>query len=211
MQKFLEMLFYSFMTLLALLCIVVIICSLNPDLSGKLGNFLYGNNADAAEVILPAQTQEESMTPSVQEPEELATQQDGQMQEVPAAEAEDIVMPAGVQTYQVPEIENLEVPDNVTGLTGYEPVSDNPEQVGEQEQRELPQQLGYGQTGDGLTFDATRYPYYAMLSEKLQSVYRQIYANALALNDEFALVEKVNASQLKNAFTAVVADQPDRR
>ena len=71
------------------------------------------------------------------------------------------------------------------------------------------EQLGTGYTGDGLEFDALYYPYYAMLSEKGQHIYRQIYANANEGYQTFAPVEAVTAAELKNIFSAVYNDHPE--
>ena len=43
----------------------------------------------------------------------------------------------------------------------------------------------------------------------MQKLYRQIYANAIAVNGIFTPVEKVGPEQLKNVFMAVVNDHPE--
>ena len=48
-----------------------------------------------------------------------------------------------------------------------------------------------------------------MLDEKGRHLYRQIYANADALNQAFAPVEQISASQLRNVFSAVYNDHPE--
>jgi len=54
------------------------------------------------------------------------------------------------------------------------------------------------------------YPYYSMLDEKSQSLYRQIYANACDLYGDFkAVTSDVTPAQVKNAFMAVFNDHPE--
>ena len=99
----------------------------------------------------------------------------------------------------------VEVPDGMAERTGFVPV----QSVG-QEVSETDPSLGYGETGDGLSFDSLFYPYYFMLNEDTQTLYRQIYANMNALHADFApLLDGTSPSQLRNAFTAVCNDHPE--
>ena len=81
--------------------------------------------------------------------------------------------------------------------------------VTDQEAQNLKETLGSGETGEGLSFSAEEYPYYQMLSENQQSVYRQIYANAQNLTEKFAPEKTVSASDVKTAFEAVIGDHPE--
>ena len=60
-----------------------------------------------------------------------------------------------------------------------------------------------------MTFDETMYPYYHMLDDVPQSLYRQIYANANDMTQAFVPVELVSPAQLKSTFAAVVNDHPE--
>lgn len=71
------------------------------------------------------------------------------------------------------------------------------------------QSLSKGKTGDGYDFDAKFYPYYAMLNQAGQSLYRQVYANAMAVNADFTAVEPVAAEQLSYVMSAVYNDHPE--
>lgn len=106
--------------------------------------------------------------------------------------------------YQKPDTE-LEINKDVAGLYGYIPMvgtEDLNEAVFEGDEK-------YGQTGENLDFDTLMYPYYGMLSDALQRVYRQVYANAQALNATFVPVENLNATQMKNVMEAVYNDHPE--
>lgn len=111
--------------------------------------------------------------------------------------------------YVPPKQSDLVVPAQVSGRNGYQQVQEEGQQIGEDEAKVLESQLGLGETGDGLIFDAVYYPYYGMLDEKGKHLYRQIYANANALNQAFAPVEQIAGSQLKNIFAAVYNDHPE--
>lgn len=111
--------------------------------------------------------------------------------------------------YIPPKQSDLVVPQQVSGRTGFQQIQEEGQQIGEDEAKDLESRLSPGQTGDGLIFDAVFYPYYGMLDEKGRHLYRQIYANADALNQVFAPVEQVSGSQLRNVFTAVYNDHPE--
>ncbi len=97
------------------------------------------------------------------------------------------------------------VPAQVEGRNGYERVKEESVQVSQ----DAVSQLGTGPTGEGLTFDAEYYPYYSMLDATGQQLYRQLYANANALNPVFKPAAEVDAGQLKNVFSAVFNDHPE--
>lgn len=111
--------------------------------------------------------------------------------------------------YIPPSQAEIVIPENVSGKNGYQQIQDEQEQVDDITAEQLQTQLDTGYTGDGLTFDTVYYPYYAMLDEKGQHVYRQIYANAAKLYSAFSPVEPVTAGELKNIFSAVVNDHPE--
>ncbi len=103
----------------------------------------------------------------------------------------------------VQEPDNL--PDAVEGLTGYTPVNGEAQQV-------LPEEadtVAPGETGEGLDFDRDYYPYYAMLQSEPKALYRQIYANANALNTVFTPVCDVELDTLRRVFEAVYNDHPE--
>ncbi len=106
--------------------------------------------------------------------------------------------------YHLPEKE-LEIDKDVAGLYGYLPMAGRVDLADSQ----LSEEEKYGDTGENLDFDTLYYPYYGMLSDALQRVYRQVYANAQSLNDTFVPVENLNATQVKNVMEAVYNDHPE--
>ena len=115
----------------------------------------------------------------------------------------------GMNGYEPPSQSNVKVPEAVSGKSGYEPITENAEEVEETEDGEYVSDLGYGETGDGFLFDSTFYPYYHMLDEKGQHLYRQICANADAMNAAFEPIETVTVSEIKNVLMAVYNDHPE--
>ena len=111
--------------------------------------------------------------------------------------------------YVAPSMDQMQIPEDVSGRTGFTPVQPEEQQIPDQEAQNLKETLGSGETGEGLSFSAEEYPYYQMLSENQQSVYRQIYANAQNLTEKFAPEKTVSASDVKIAFEAVIGDHPE--
>ncbi|WP_026527317.1 transglutaminase domain-containing protein [Butyrivibrio sp. VCD2006] len=69
--------------------------------------------------------------------------------------------------------------------------------------------VDYGELGDGLTFDSEFYPYYNMLSEEGKELYRQIYANTIALNPAFRPIQQVSMDTMQMIIMSVVFDHPE--
>ena len=115
----------------------------------------------------------------------------------------------GMNGYEPPSQSNVKVPEAVSGKSGYEPITENADEVEETEDGEYVSDLGYGETGDGFLFDSTFYPYYHMLDEKGQHLYRQICANADAMNAAFEPIETVTVPEIKNVLMAVYNDHPE--
>lgn len=115
----------------------------------------------------------------------------------------------GANGYEVPEESGVKVPEAVSGKSGYQPITEKSEQLPDAEGGEYTSNLGYGETGDGLAFDAVLYPYYQMLDAKGQHLYRQIFANATVLNEAFVPIEAVPVAELKNVIMAVYNDHPE--
>lgn len=102
-----------------------------------------------------------------------------------------------------------EVPSQVIGLMGYEPVTGQEEQVADEEAQQLKETLETGPVGENLTFDTQMYPYYGMLNEEQKAMYRQIYANALERRQSFKPAITFQNSELKKVFEAVYNDHPE--
>lgn len=65
-------------------------------------------------------------------------------------------------------------------------------------------------TGEEYTFDAAFYPYYYMLNKNQQSVYKQVYANALSINSAaFSPCATLASNEVDNVMSAVYNDHPE--
>lgn len=173
-----------------LLCGGILVFALNPDMTSSLAQKLYGNTVD--------------MPPGIEETEEGQTSGNGNISvTLPNG------MPGEMNGYVAPSMDQMQIPEDVSGRTGFTPVQPEEQQIPDQEAQNLKETLGSGETGEGLSFSAEEYPYYQMLSENQQSVYRQIYANAQNLTEKFAPEKTVSASDVKTAFEAVIGDHPE--
>ncbi len=190
MNKIVKIL-YIILGLLMLLFLIIVLCAFNPKLTGAVADLLYPAKDNVSEAV--QESAEADITDSTRTPLPADTFQ------VKQPETE----------YIAPDKASIKTPAGVTGKNGYEPVEDNTEQVDDEEGEKLQNQASYGETGDGLDFDPLFYPYYDMLDDNLQKLYRQIYANAMALNDVFTPIQPVSQGQLKNVFMAVIGDHPE--
>lgn len=173
-----------------LLCGGILVFALNPNMTSSLAQKLYGNTVD--------------MPPGTEETGEGQTSGNGNISvTLPNG------MPGEMNGYVAPSMDQMQIPEDVSGRTGFTPVQPEEQQIPDQEAQNLKETLGSGETGEGLSFSAEEYPYYQMLSENQQSVYRQIYANAQNLTEKFAPEKTVSASDVKIAFEAVIGDHPE--
>ncbi len=175
-----------------LLCGGILVFALNPDMTRSLAQRLYGNGNDM----------EETGTVGVNVVADTGA--DGNIRvTLPNG------MPGEMNGYAAPSMDQLQIPEDVSGKTGFTPIQPEEQEIADQEAQDLVETLKPGDSGEGLTFSAEEYPYYQMLSENQQSVYRQIYANALELTARFAPEKTVTAGDVKNAFEAVIGDHPE--
>lgn len=216
---------FGFVTGLSiLLCMLIAACAFRPDFSREIADFLFPEKKGSGTVETGG-TPPESVSAAggerEDEPEEEPSdhrmdEEDGEElkpEEEGAAEGsagdragmDDKV----ASDYTAPDLSEIVTPKEVSGRNGYQQIEGEQEQVDEPEAREIRSRLDLGYTGDGLTFDALYYPYYAMLNERGKHVYRQIYANANELYAEFAPVEAVTAGELRNIFSALYNDHPE--
>ncbi|MDD2970766.1 MAG: transglutaminase domain-containing protein [Lachnospiraceae bacterium] len=209
-MKIIKGFLYMLLGLFVLLCALVLLFAFNPNLTDKLAGLLYGNgqteeSTEAANELAGAvQVAEEQVATSHTPSQEVEENDSAATEGMP----ERIHRLPDKESYVQPDEAQIKPPRELTGKTGFQPITPDEQEVQDQEGQQLADSLGYGETGDGLSFDETMYPYYNMLDDTLKHLYRQIYANANALNQSFAPIEDVSPDQLKNAFTAVFCDQP---
>ena len=173
-----------------LLCGGILVFALNPNMTSSLAQKLYGNTTDVTTGT-----------------EETAGEQNSRNGNISVTLPNG--MPGEMNGYVAPALDQLRIPEDVGGRNGFQPIQPEEQQIPDQEAKNLEETLGSGETGDGLSFSAEKYPYYQMLTENQQSVYRQIYANAQDLTEKFAPEKTVSASDVKTAFEAVIGDHPE--
>ncbi len=212
-MKIVKIIWYCFLGFLSAIIIFILLCAFNPKLTNSVAAFLYpdstGENVSGGQSSggQPAGGQSSGGQSVNLQPSGGQTA-GGQGNEGSAS------LPAGTEsglssTYTPPAQTNIVIPENVSGRNGYQPVQEDNTQIADTEADALRQQIGTGETGEGLTFDSLYYPYYAMLNENGQSLYRQIYANALSLNGVFAPAQDISVDEIRNVFAAVYNDHPE--
>ena len=219
---------YALVFLIVLLCIFIGVCASNPDLTEKIQTMLY-KDTDLSDVneqpdimagleipdIVPllqgesGSTQDDDVVSENTRPsssESVGMRDDSTWRDRTQA---DGLRSDNTRDYIAPDESDITVPQEVAGKNGYEQIRGDERQIDDHTADDIQNQLDFGYTGDGLNFDAVYYPYYAMLDDSGRHVYRQIYANANAVNDAFMPVEEVTAPQLRNIFAAVYNDHPE--
>ncbi len=202
------------------LCGGIVVCAINPGMSEAAAEFLYQDRqpelTDAAERQQRAENISEEISESAAEdvPDNRSGDALGNVPEnIPGnavGNKSGGVLGDASEEYVPVQEQEIEAPDNVSDKNGgYQPVQSEEEQLDEEQSREIQEALGTGETGDGLDFAAEFYPYYQMLDESGQHLYRQFYANAAALNDSFRPVEEASVNKIKNVFQAVFNDHPE--
>lgn len=201
--KILKKLFYIMAILIMMCCGGILVCALNPALTQKISTALYGEGMNRVwQNGSPSGTDVGTAGAGILQGEDDSSAGDSGIDWNKISVSPD-------QGYVPPESETLQTPQTVDGRSGYEQIKEQASQVGEQEAQLLQETLDTGETGEELTFSGEKYPYYVMLTEQMQSLYCQIYANALEMNDSFAPVTPVTVAQLKNVFEAVYNDHPE--
>lgn len=218
------------LALLSLLSLFIIACAVRPDLADKVADALYANRG------LPGEERKEggneNLPTQAGGPDE-APADPARQGTIPASAAPVTVEIKGPTSDEVlglsgsaagagqdgtaenrtedqaEEKEKRKAAEAVAGRGGYIPIQGESEQVDDKEAERLREQYTYGETGEGLSFDPEFYPYYDMLDDTHQALYRQIYANAKAVNAIFNPVRQVSQGQLRNAFMAVFNDHPE--
>lgn len=225
--------------LAALLCALIIMSAVNPGITEGLSSLLPGDGSSSGRDELGEENseflQEDAFSEGTQELQEIldsletpelsdtdsdfvSEEEEEEPQETVARQA-DIDIPdrdssdeasdeervRGTNGYEQPSQSDVKIPTIVSGKTGYQPITEQSEAVEEG----VYSGLDYGEKGDGLTFDPILYPYYQMLDEKGQHIYRQIYANANAMNAAFIPIEEVTVPEIKDAIMAVYNDHPE--
>ena len=207
-MRFIRRLMYFIAALSAILSIFIIVCAYRPDITDKIAAFLYPEQKPVEMVTAENSQQQEAVSYPAEDIKRESTDEKAEGYGTDTL-GSDAIAESVVSDYVLPEQSEIVVPENVSGRNGYQQVQENSEQIDDEAAGELQNYLGTGYAGDGLDFDAVRYPYYAMLDNRGKSIYRQIYANAKEVYPVFMPVEQVTLDQLRNIFSAVYNDHPE--
>lgn len=207
-MRFIRRLMYFIAALSAILSIFIIVCAYRPDITDKIAAFLYPEQKPVEMVTAENSQQQEAVSYPAEDIKRESTDEKAEGYGTDTL-GSDAIAESVVSDYVLPEQSEIVVPENVSGRNGYQQVQENSEQIDDEAAGELQNDLDTGYAGDGLDFDAVRYPYYAMLDNRGKSIYRQIYANAKEVYPVFMPVEQVTLDQLRNIFSAVYNDHPE--
>ena len=101
-----------------LLCGGILVFALNPDMTSSLAQKLYGNTVD--------------MPPGIEETEEGQTSGNGNISvTLPNG------MPGEMNGYVAPSMDQMQIPEDVSGRTGFTPVQPEEQQIPDQEAQNL--------------------------------------------------------------------------
>ena len=199
--KVLKAIFFCIMGLIMACCVGVMVCALNPSLTAML--------AERVESVNPAQSAQDGQSGGLGGLFQDGDSRPGTSVSIESQPGINVDWLENQPGYEPPESSSLEAPDSVSGRTGYEPVQEEAQEIGEDEADGLSGSDNPGDTGSNLTFDQEIYPYYAMLEPDMRQIYSQIYANAVSLTASFTPVTTVSVNQLKTVFEAVYNDHPE--
>lgn len=194
-MKKLKRLFFVPVGLIMAFCLAIIVCALNPSLTRMLAQRVQTLQQDAAPEEVSVSDTEQGRGEGVL-PEAIPGINVNWM---PNRETEGYLIPANMP-------ENL--PAEVTGLWGYEPVSADTVLV-EQEEADILSDILAGAETEEWPFNDDYFPYYLMLESDLKPLYRQIYTNAIAQVTSFVPAVDVSLEELNTVFEAVFNDHPE--
>ena len=204
-MKVLKKIFYAIAILIMAGCVFVLVCALNPSLTQTLASAVAEESEASSEESGQVEVSGENVSGEQSSQESLvADEQTG------SANTADSNITDPVQVgYIAPSEDAITQPEQVSGKAGYEPVEGKEEQILDAEAENLQNSLSMGEVGADLSFDTEIYPYYGLLDNELQQLYRQIYANALELQTSFSPVITVGTERVKDVFEAVYNDHPE--
>lgn len=225
-MKFIKKLLYGIAAFFILFCGFIMLCAMNPGMSEQIADALnfgnegqlesavgIGNGINQNNNILDNNVTDNEQSQDNTPDSSFNASPESAVSSVYGPLPDNAIWPDNKNTENDSKentaILGITVPEDVAGKNGYEPIKDKSCVIDDVEAEQLLSEIDTGRTGDDLTFDVRFYPYYYMLDEKGQHLYRQIYANATALNKKFAPIESVSLSELKNTFAAVYNDHPE--
>lgn len=210
MKKLLKGILYLLMLMSALLMALMFLCAWKPEMTDKIAEALFEEEGEAPSGEQAGDDGGRAALSGVRESvsgqADQENKENGESAQAQDEESDGETRPA---SYIPPEKSNISVPEEVAGKNGYQEIAGDDSEIEEEEAKALIDSLGTGETGDGLSFAPLFYPYYNMLDENGQHIYRQIYANAQVLQPAFAPVEPITARKLRDVISAVYNDHPE--
>lgn len=204
-MKFLQKILTTIACLVFLVVLFVAFCIFNPDFTkevggkiGKLSSFLGAKTEESETEQLTSMVDAEN-----QSEDKLEDSLDNLVQTLTTE------LETELKLYEIPLESELDIPSRMLMLNGLIPLEEEAKEIEPSRADEIEQYLGVGETGEDWTFSKEFYPYFFMLDEKGQSLYRQIYANALEKNASFAPICETTRDELGNAIMAVTGDHPE--
>lgn len=228
-MKTLKKLFYGLCICILLVCVAILAVAMNPEWSEKLSKALYGDKglmAEATATAVPTEAPKEDsmgedmvspqrtpLVPATEAPEQGGTggeaESDGMDDYEPKTIDIKMVCPSAEQiSAYVKPSGAQQVPAAVSSLCGYTELTANVTEITAEEAAELRESLSEGDTGALLLFEQRYYPYYHMLSDDQKEIYRQIFANAYAMNGPFKPCVEIFSTHLGEVVEAVYCDNP---
>ncbi|SFQ18022.1 hypothetical protein SAMN04487928_1224 [Butyrivibrio proteoclasticus] len=224
MKKIISAILYAILAVVLLACSVIVLYAVNPSFKKFLDDHVDKLPKPVAEIVESTTERSTEITPI-----------DGDTEIVETAEDDNVDLDEyghhvldfdrdwdtdGLDDEYVEEQHEVDYDDSVFPEGSDEFVNDKadanelePETVtveDEDQANEIVRSTDKGETGDDLSFDNVYYPYYNMLNDRGKSLYNQVYANANALNTEFApVLEDTSHSELYNAVISVIFDHPE--
>ena len=193
-----------------LLCGIIGLSAIRPDLFERFKSAAE-TTEEATEpptYTLPSEDHEALAPPEKEEIE--AVSDDTVSEDYFSEDVPDSGLKSGIDPAYTSDASDPDVPGSLKSHTGLTEPHGSYDILDEDEADNLESSLSTGPTGDDLDFDGEFYPYYHMLDERGQHLYRQIYANAKELNPDFKAVEKAMPwSSFRNVFEAVFNDHPE--
>ncbi len=232
-MKILTKILYAILALIILICILILLCSANPDVANTLSKVTKGlvpvkettvdESADTVSIDVSALASTE-VTDDVTE-EELEDQDISYDDYKDKRDLTDVINTDEVEDYSKTDEDDpykkliddgaddafdddyFDQFDDKTDAVITEPIITDI--TDEEEAQEIIDNTEYGELGEDAEFDKLFYPYYHMLNKKGKRLYKQIYANSNALIAEFKPIEECRPKEWIAAFECVLYDHPE--
>ncbi len=223
-MKTLRRLFYGISLCIFLVCVAILVLASNSEWSDKLSKMLYGDEKqqnvavtttpvpeadEETEAPAPQLTPLVYATPTPLPGEEPSATSEPENYKPKTIDVKTVVpQKASITKYNAPLTEHVTIPEAVSTLRGMKELAATMAEVEREEADKLKEELDEGDTGALLVFDQRFYPYYHMLNDSEKELYRQIYANAFAMVEQFKPCVEVFSTNVGRVVEAVYMDNP---